>query len=59
MKRVELIKAIEGLGCVLVRHGAKHDWYRNPRGLLDPIQDIGWRNLFAVGQQSLSQCGGW
>jgi predicted RNA binding protein YcfA (HicA-like mRNA interferase family) len=30
MKRVDLIKAIEGLGCELVRHGGKHDWYRNP-----------------------------
>ncbi|WP_373926537.1 type II toxin-antitoxin system HicA family toxin [Paludisphaera borealis] len=30
MKRVDLIKAIEGLGCELVRHGAKHDWYKNP-----------------------------
>ncbi len=30
MKRRDLIKAIEGLGCVLVRHGGKHDWYLNP-----------------------------
>lgn len=30
MKRVDLIKALERLGCVLERHGAKHDWYRNP-----------------------------
>lgn len=30
MKRVELIKQIEALGCVFVRHGGKHDWYRNP-----------------------------
>ncbi len=30
MKRVKLIKAIEALGCEFVRHGAKHDWYRNP-----------------------------
>ena len=30
MKRVELIKEIERLGGVLVRHGAKHDWYQNP-----------------------------
>lgn len=29
MKRVDLLKAIEGLGCELVRHGAKHDWYKN------------------------------
>jgi len=30
MKRVDLIKTIEALGCDLIRHGAKHDWYRNP-----------------------------
>lgn len=30
MKRVDLIKTLERMGCVLIRHGAKHDWYRNP-----------------------------
>ncbi|MGD1119432.1 MAG: type II toxin-antitoxin system HicA family toxin [Dehalococcoidales bacterium] len=30
MKRVDLIKKIERLGCVLIRHGLKHDWYQNP-----------------------------
>jgi len=30
MKRVDLIRAITALGCELVRHGGKHDWYRNP-----------------------------
>ena len=30
MKRIDLIREIEGLDCELVRHGAKHDWYRNP-----------------------------
>jgi predicted RNA binding protein YcfA (HicA-like mRNA interferase family) len=30
MKRVDLIRTIEGFGCVLMRHGGKHDWYRNP-----------------------------
>ncbi len=30
MKRVDLIKAIHAMGCELVRHGGKHDWYRNP-----------------------------
>lgn len=29
MKRVDLIREIERLGCTLIRHGAKHDWYRN------------------------------
>lgn len=30
MKRADLIRTIEDIGCVLIRHGAKHDWYRNP-----------------------------
>ena len=31
MKRKDLIKKIEELGCLLVRHGGKHDWYQNPK----------------------------
>ena len=31
MKRKELIKRITSAGCVLVRHGARHDLYRNPK----------------------------
>ncbi len=30
MKRRDLIKKIEDIGCVLIRHGGKHDWYQNP-----------------------------
>lgn len=30
MKRVDLIRILEQAGCVLIRHGGKHDWYRNP-----------------------------
>jgi predicted RNA binding protein YcfA (HicA-like mRNA interferase family) len=30
MKRTDLIKTLERMGCVLVRHGANHDWYTNP-----------------------------
>jgi predicted RNA binding protein YcfA (HicA-like mRNA interferase family) len=38
MKRVDLIRTIEGLGCQLVRHGGKHDWYRNPStGVSQPV----------------------
>lgn len=38
MKRVELVKTIEGLGCEFVRHGGKHDWYRNPTtGICQPV----------------------
>jgi len=31
MKRRDLIRELEKMGCVLIRHGAKHDWYQNPR----------------------------
>jgi mRNA interferase HicA len=38
MKRVDLIRTIEGKGCVLVRHGGKHDWYQNPQtGVSQPV----------------------
>lgn len=30
MKRLALIRKLKSNGCVLVRHGAKHDWYQNP-----------------------------
>ena len=29
MKRRDLIKKLESLGCNLSRHGGKHDWYTN------------------------------
>ena len=29
MKRRDLIKRLEAMGCVLVRHGGKHDFYTN------------------------------
>ena len=31
MKRVDLVRQLEQQGCVLLRHGGKHDWYHNPR----------------------------
>lgn len=31
MKRTDLVRELEKLGCVLIRHGANHDWYQNPR----------------------------
>jgi len=38
VKRVDLIRSIEKIGCVLIRHGAKHDWYRNPdTGVSQPV----------------------
>jgi hypothetical protein len=38
MKRIDLIRMIEAMGCQLVRHGAKHDWYRNLNtGAVQPV----------------------
>ena len=31
MKRADLLKRIKEPGCVFIRHGAKHDWYQNPK----------------------------
>lgn len=31
MKRKDLIREIEKLGCLLIRHGGNHDWYQNPK----------------------------
>ena len=31
MKRKDLIKQITSVGCVLVRHGQRHDLYLNPK----------------------------
>ena len=30
MKRIDLIKKISKSGCILIRHGGRHDWYQNP-----------------------------
>jgi len=30
MKRRDLIKQVEKMGCVIIRHGNRHDWYQNP-----------------------------
>jgi predicted RNA binding protein YcfA (HicA-like mRNA interferase family) len=30
MKRTDLQRKLEELGCQLIRHGGKHDWYQNP-----------------------------
>jgi len=31
VKRRDLIKHLEKIGCVFIRHGGKHDWYQNPK----------------------------
>jgi predicted RNA binding protein YcfA (HicA-like mRNA interferase family) len=30
VKHTDLVRMLESMGCVLIRHGAKHDWYQNP-----------------------------
>jgi mRNA interferase HicA len=30
MKRLDLIRKITKMGCILIRHGHSHDWYQNP-----------------------------
>jgi mRNA interferase HicA len=38
MKRRDLIKQIEKLGCTLIRHGGRHDWYQNvANGACQPV----------------------
>jgi mRNA interferase HicA len=38
MKRTELVRKLELAGCVLIRHGGNHDWYRNPKtGVSQPV----------------------
>jgi predicted RNA binding protein YcfA (HicA-like mRNA interferase family) len=38
VKKKDLIKKISDAGCVLVRHGSRHDLYRNPRtGKKQPV----------------------
>jgi mRNA interferase HicA len=30
VKRRDLIKELEEIGCIFIRHGGNHDWYQNP-----------------------------
>lgn len=30
MKRRDLLRRLEQMGCVLTRSGGRHDWYTNP-----------------------------
>ena len=30
MKRIDLLRQLGEMGCVLLRNGGKHDWYHNP-----------------------------
>jgi len=31
MKRKDLIRKIEKMGCLFIRPGGNHDWYQNPK----------------------------
>jgi len=38
MKRIDLIRRLEESGCVLIRHGGRHDWYQSTRtGACQPV----------------------
>lgn len=38
MKRLDLIRILGDMGCLLIRHGGKHDWYRQPAtGISQPV----------------------
>jgi len=38
MKRKQLIKIISSAGCMLIRHGGRHDLYQNPKtGKKQPV----------------------
>jgi mRNA interferase HicA len=38
MKRRDLVARLEEAGCVLLRHGGKHDIYNNPKkGRSEPV----------------------
>ena len=38
MKQTDLIRKLETLGCLFIRHGGKHDWYRNTKtGIAQPV----------------------
>jgi len=31
VKRGDLIRKLEEMGCIFMRHGGRHDWYQNPK----------------------------
>ncbi len=38
MKRRKLIKTLEEMDCIFIRHGSNHDWYQNPEsGMYQPV----------------------
>ena len=54
MKRIDLIRRHEEMGCIRIRHGGRHDWYQNPVTTrpfsLYPDKErsrIAWRSIFS------------
>lgn len=38
MKRLDLVRRLDEMGCVLLRHGSRHDIYHNPMtGASEPV----------------------
>ncbi|MBS3946803.1 MAG: type II toxin-antitoxin system HicA family toxin [Dethiobacter sp.] len=38
MKRLDLVRRLEHSGCILLRHGGRHDIYHNPKtGRSEPV----------------------
>jgi mRNA interferase HicA len=38
MKRTDLVRKLDEEGCLFIRHGGNHDWYRNPKtGVSQPV----------------------
>ena len=38
MKRLDLVRRLDEMGCILLRHGGRHDIYHNPRtGKSEPV----------------------
>jgi mRNA interferase HicA len=38
VKRNDLVRQLEEAGCILLRHGGKHDIYHNPKtGMTQPV----------------------
>jgi hypothetical protein len=51
MKRRDLIRELEKIGCILILRGSKHDWYQNPETKVSqpipPHSEINefWQNI--------------
>jgi len=53
MKRIDLIRKLEEEGCLLIRHGGRHDWYQNPKtGAPNPFHGIVRSRNFWLGTYS-------